>query len=394
MTEPVWPLPSRIEIARRLAALVGLVGLAVSTIGWFFRPHQFFRSYLVAFLFWTTLALGCLVVTLLHRLTGGAWGDALQRILAAGAGTFPLLAVLFVPVAVSVREIYPWAAGAARYDALLVRKAGYLNVPFFVGRAVFFFVVWIALAEVYNRWAARLEASADPALGHRLRNLAGGGLVAMVLTVTFAAVDWAMSLEPHWFSTIYGLIFLVGGALAAFAFAIATLAWLAREEPRVLGKAQAHDLGKLLFAFVMLWAYVNFSQFLIVWSANLPEEVPWYARRFAGGWQWLALVIVVCHLILPFFLLLSRDLKRDTRRLGLLALGLLAARLIDLYWLVAPATDGRSGLAVHWLDFAVTATIGGLWLALFFSRLGRRPPWPIPASAPAVAVGLARMEAV
>jgi hypothetical protein len=273
---------------------------------------------------------------------------------------------------------------------LLQHKALYLNPVGFVGRAVFYFAVWATLAHFLNRWSRRLDESKDPVTarqaGRRLRGLSGGGILLLGLTITFSSIDWAMSLDPHWFSTIYGLIFMVGQVLSAFTLVILLVSTLGGEVRlrEAIPPQTVHDLGKLLLAFVMLWAYIHLSQFLITWSGNLPEETPWYLNRLQGGWQHLAHVLIAFHFVLPFLLLLSRDLKRDVRRLAFVAGLLFLMRFVDLYWLVAPAFVAGKGFAPHWLDVAAPLGLGGLWIAAFARELGRRPLLP---AAPVVVAG-------
>jgi hypothetical protein len=321
---------------------------------------------------------------MIHHLTGGVWGLVIRRILEAGTRTLPLLALLFLPIAVGLPRHYSWARPeVVAADPVLVHKSLYLNPAFFLGRAVFYFAVWIALAYRMSRLSLALDAGPDPRVERRLRGISGGGLVLLGLTITFSSVDWAMSLDPHWFSTIYGILFMVGQALSALAFVIVMLALLSGEKPLsdVVRPTGVHDLGKLLLAFVMLWTYMHLSQFLIVWSGNLPEEIPWYLRRLQGGWQAVALVLVLFHFALPFLLLLSRDLKRNAGLLAWVAGGLLAVRLADVFWLVAPDAGGPgshgTGLAFQWLDVAVPVGLGGVWLAAFLRELQAHPLVPV-----------------
>jgi hypothetical protein len=242
---------------------------------------------------------------------------------------------------------------------------------------VFYFTVWLALAYFLNKWSAEQDLAPSPSLKTRLRNLSGPGLVLWGLTITFASVDWVMSLEPHWFSTIYGAIFMVGQALATLAFVIIALMVLADREPfrDFLKPSHFHDLGNLMFAFVMLWAYVVFSQFLIIWAGNLPEETPWYVRRLNGGWGWIALSLVVFQFALPFLLLLVRENKRRIGVLASIAGIILAMRLLDLYWVVTPAFY-QNRIHIHWMDVAAPVAIGGIWIAAFVWQLKKRPLLP------------------
>ena len=364
---------------RRIALGAGIVGVVLCAVGAFASPAQFLRSYLVAYVFWTGAALGSLAILMINYLTGGAWGAVIRRALESATRTLPLMAVLFFPVALGLSRLYTWAQpDVVAHDPLLQHKSLYLNVPFFLARTVLYFTAWIVVASFLNRWSLEQDARPDPATDHRLEQLSRGGLVLLGLTMTFAAVDWIMSLQPHWFSTIFGIIFMGGSVVTALAFAIPIAAVLADQKPLggIITPTQFHDLGKLLLAFVMLWAYFALSQFLIIWAGNLPEEIPWYLDRLRGGWQWVALAVVVFHFVLPFVVLLSRKAKRRPHVLAALALFLVALRFVDVYWLVTPAfSPGR--IAVHWLDAAALLAIGGLWLATYVQRLVEHPVVPL-----------------
>lgn len=361
------------------AFLAGAAGLAVCAGGGFLNPEQFFRSYLLGYLLWIGIALGSLGIVMLHHLTGGGWGFVIRRCLESGARTLPFMAALFLPLLLGLSDIYPWARPAEMSrDALLRHKSAYLNVPFFVIRTGCYFAVWIGLTACITRWSLEQDRTADPRLTRRLQVLSGPGLVAYGLTATFAAIDWAMSLEPHWFSTIYGILFIVGQVLASLAFMIPVALQLADREPlaQVITPARLQDLGNLLLAFVMLWAYIAFSQYLIIWAGNLPEEIPWVLHRTRGGWQWIALGLTVFHFVVPFLLLLSRGTKRDASVLSAVAVGLIVMRLVDLFWLVAPAFH-HTGVAIHWMDVVAPVGIGGIWVALFLRQLQGTPLVPI-----------------
>lgn len=360
---------------QKRALVVGVVASIAATTGAFADPTQFFRSYLVGWLFWIGLGLGSLAIVMLHHMTGGSWGFAIRRLLEAGMRTLPLLAVLFVPIAFGLDRLYPWTDEAAvASDHLLQHKAAYLNTPFFLARTLGCFVLWIGFAAIMLRLAGKTDRTGDKKHLKRARMLSGPFLAIYGGTMTFAAIDWAMSLEPHWLSTMYGVIFVVGQALSTLAFAIVASSWLGRHDPfrRFLKPDHFHDLGNLMFAFVLLWAYTSFSQFLIIWSGNVSEETPWYLARTHGGWQALALSLVVLHFAVPFLLLLWRRIKRDTRVLPFVALLILGMRFVDITWLVGPAFHPE-GLAFHWLDLAVPIAIGGLWLAYFVHNLKGRP---------------------
>lgn len=357
----------------------GVLGLAVAGAGALIDPAQFFRSYLIAYLFWSGIALGSLALISLNHVSGGRWGIVVRRICESATRTLPLLLLLFLPLLFGLSSLYEWARPEeVAHDALLQHKALYLNVPFFIVRLAIYFAVWIVLSRLLSRWSLEQDASGDPIYVRRFQLLGRGGLVLYALTMTFAAVDWVMSLEPHWYSTIYGILIIGGQVLSAFAFVIPVLMMVATRPPfsAVVTAERFHDLGKLLLAFVMLYAYFAFSQFLIIWAANLPEETPWYLKRLAGGWQWVAIALVLFHFALPFAILLSRNLKRDARRLAVIAFVVLCARLVDIYWLVTPVfSPGR--LAVHWMDFAALFGVGGVWLSFFLWQLQGQPLLPL-----------------
>jgi hypothetical protein len=315
--------------------------------------EAFLRAYLLGYMFWLGVALGSLALVMLHDLTGGAWGTAARRLAEPAAKTVPLFALLFLPIALNLRELYAWARPEVlAADEGIRHKALYLNAPFFLARAALYFAIWTALSILATR-RPRDEAGAE--------RRAGPGLILYGLTMTFASVDWLMSLDPHWYSTIFGLWIMVGQVLAAFAFAIALGA-----RGRAFPTEAMHDLGKLLFAFVMVWAYLGLSQWLITWSGNLPEEIPWYIRRLEGGWQWVALAIIVFHFALPFAILLSRGTKRNPGALWKVAAFLLAMRLVDLYWIIVPASHaGPRAFDPKLVEPALPLAIGVVWLIAF-----------------------------
>lgn len=375
-----WHLGRNHSLQRlgRRAIFAATAGAVLCAGGAFWDPGRFFQSYLVAYLFFVGATLGCLAILMLQYVTGGAWGAVVRRPLESGVRTLPLMALLFVPVAVGLPWLYEWARPEAMHDPLLVHKRAYLNVPFFLVRAAFYFSAWSVVARFLMRWSEEQDRTDDPRTGERLELLSRGGLVLLGLTMTFASVDWAMSLEPHWFSTMYGVLFMGGSVLTAFAVVIAVAASLAATPPfsDVFSAGRFHDLGKLLLAFVMLWAYFSLSQFLIVWSGNLPEEIPWYLRRMRGGWQWLALGLVAFHFALPFVVLLSRDVKRKARTLAGVAVALVVIRLVDVFWMVAPAFR-QTAPSLSWLDLATVVGIGGVWIAVFVRQLAGRPLVPM-----------------
>lgn len=374
--------PPSVDQFQRRALMVGGVAVAVCIIGAIFNLEQFLRSYLVAYVFWLGITLGCLAILMLQHMSGGAWGLVIRRLLESATRTFPLLALLFLPIALGVRSLYIWALPPAdASDALkhaLEHKALYLNVPFFLSRAVFYFAVWNLMSYFLNKWSLEQDRTGHRPLTTKLQSLSGPGLVLYGLTVTFASVDWLMSLEPQWFSTMYGMLIMAGQALSAMAFIIAVVVALSQYKPlsEVVKPRHLHDLGKLMLAFLMIWAYFGFSQFLIIWSGNLPEEIPWYVRRLQSSWKWMGLALVVLQFGLPFVLLLSRDLKRNSRTLVTVAIAVIVMRLVDLIWLTGPEFH-EGALRIHWMDVLMPIGLGGLWLAYFAHQLKARPLLPI-----------------
>jgi hypothetical protein len=376
---PVEQTYQRFVRLRQTALTIGILALLLSAAGFAVAGKtQFFQSYLYAYMVWMCLTLGMFGLTLLHHTVRGSWGLPILRFLEAGAATLPLMLVLFLPVLAGLPELYPWARPeVVQANAHLQHKTGYLNVPFFVVRAAIYFAIWIGLARVLRRWSLQQDMTEDPALAQKRMNLSAPGLVLFVLTVTFAMIDWVMSLEPLWQSSIYGAWFIVGQGLSAFAFSTTVLLIAARHKPfaDVVTPQLTRDLGNLTFAFVILWAYTSFSQFLIMWSANLPEEIVYYVKRNQGGWQYLSAALTVLQFFLPFLLLLSSRVKRYAGLLLKVMVFLLVMRVVDLFWIIVPAF-GRQTLSVHWLDITLLAGIGGVWLAWFAQQVRSAPLLP------------------
>jgi hypothetical protein len=369
----------RFDRLERRCLTVGGAALFLSVGGAFLNPSRFFQAYLLGYLFWVGIALGCLAILMLHHLVGGRWGFVIQRFLEAGVRTLPLMALLFLPILLGLKDLYLWARPeAVAAEEILRHKQAYLNASAFFGRAVAYFAAWIGTGTILTMLSDRRDQGTETLpLTRRMLVLSGPGLLLYGVTVSFAAIDWAMSLEPLWFSSIYGVVFIVGQGLAALAFVIVAAVLLSDQEPLrgAITPQQFHDLGNLLLAFVMLWAYIAFSQFLIIWSGNLPEEIPWYINRIGGGWGVLAAILIVFHFVVPFLLLLSRSTKRRAKVLVRVAAAILILRLLDLFWLTAPSFHPRS-FSLHWMDLLLPVGLGGIWLAAFLWHLKRRPLLP------------------
>jgi hypothetical protein len=318
-----------------------------------------------------------LAFLMLHFLVGGKWGVMIRRLLESATRTLPLIALLFVPLLFGLQAVYPWAApGHIAEDEILRQKSAYLNVPFFIARTILYLALWGALGHFFNRWSRQQDASAELPAGKHMRRLSGPGLLIYLFTMSFASVDWIMSIEPHWYSTGYGIIWIINQGVTALAFAIVGLAWLGSREPLAtrLRASHFHDLGNLLLAFIMLWAYMMFSQYLIIWSGNLAEEIPWYIARTEGLWRWLPPLLVIFHFFVPLFLLLMRDVKRNPSLLVWVAAGVLVMRLLDTFWMIVP---GFEHSALHWLDATLMIGMGGLWLGVFLWQLQKMPLLPL-----------------
>jgi len=375
---PADSITAQIGRWQRNSLLAGVAGVLLAVVAFLIDREQFLRSYLFAYLYWTGMALGCLAILLMHHVVGGKWGMLIRRLCEAGARTLPFMAVLLIPILLGMTVLYAWTRPEAAHDTSIQSKAAYLNVPFFVARAIIYFAIWFLYSHLLSKWSSELDRTHDERLISKMRAVSAPGLVVLTLTTTFAFVDWIMSLEPHWFSTIYGAMFMIGEMVESFAFVIALMIILSKVTPlkEYVTAQHIHDLGNMLFAFMVLWAYLSFSQFLIIWAGNLPEEIPWYLSRLRGGWGWVALTIVIFHFAVPFALLLFRGVKRREDRLFRVCLLMIVIRLVDVYWVTEPAFYGQR-LRIHWMDFVTPIAVGGLWLAVFFWQLKSRPLVPV-----------------
>ncbi len=372
LTSHLAPL---IERWQKRALITGAAAAVLSLIGAIFNRAQFFHSYLFAWIFWSGLPLGALVIVMMQFLSGGKWGLAVRNLSTAAYRTLPLMALLFLPVIFGLRDIFGWANGERGEARGYHHKAEYLNAPFFTARAVFYFVVIGIIGALLRRWT--LAQGSAKTIPTRLTALSSGGLIIYVLCMNFASTDWIMSLDPKWYSTIFVEVFIVGQFLSALALVTALLALFARDNALAekIPTKVFHDLGNLLLAFVIFWTYVSFSQFLIIWSGNLPKEIGWYLDRSRGGWQWLAVAVAIFQFFVPFVLLLSREAKRDKQRLAVIALGIVLANIVADFWQLAPSFQ-PARFYVHWLDFSELLALGGFWFALFFYFLKQQPLLP------------------
>ncbi len=356
MAAQEYQAPESVGRLQQRALLVGGIALVVSILGAMRTPELFYQSYLMSFLLILGLTVGSLGLLMLQHLTSGHWGIIIRRSLESATRTLPLMAIAFLPIALfGMRYLYSghgnekgWLnAPSTGEGALSDFQRGYLTQNGFYIRAVIYFAVWLLLMFIFNILSKQQDARPeDRALRLRFKMLAGPGIILYVFVMSFAAIDWAMSLSPHWASTIYGFLFVAGQLISSMSFMIAVVVLLARSEPfaSVLQKRHLHDLGKLLLAFVMLWAYFDFSQLLIIWSGNQPEEISFYRTRLYGGWGVVAVIVLVFHFFVPFFLLLSQDVKRNAKVLPKIAMWLIFMRLVDLFWMTRPEFTSSASL--------------------------------------------------
>jgi hypothetical protein len=383
--------PAMLTRFRTAAAAIGAVCSVIAIIVAFLDRELFLQSWLVSFMFWLGLTLGCMTLLMLQYTTGGNWGILGRRFWEAATKTLPFLFLMWLPLVFGMKVLYPWAT--MKPEDLLVDRARYwLNPTLFVVRGIIYFVLWGLWAWRLNRWSQTEErGDATPQRFVRIQNFSGAGIVMYAVTISFAAIDWTMSLTPMWWSTVYGMVFMVGECLTAFAFTIYLLARFAQIEPigRIVKPDHFHDYGKLMFTFVILWAYLSFSQWLVIWQGNITAEIRWFLDRVHGHWKIIATLLIFFHFVLPFAIMLSRNLKRQPRKLVRMAFWILVVRIVDLFWYVQPsfhpsveAHGDLSGLApISWSVVAMNVVnllaIGGLWLTIFYWQLGKRSLMPV-----------------
>jgi hypothetical protein len=361
-----------------VALAIGLLGLVISSLGWFTDTARFYHAWLTAFLYWLSLGLAGLFFTMLHYLTAARWSVVLRRISEGLMLQLPWLVIAFLSVLFGMHDLFHWSHGEAiASDHLLEWKSGYLNAPFFVVRAAVYFAVWTILALLLRKRS--LAQDAQPQIDHvaGLRKLSAGGMLLFAVTVTFASFDWIMSLEPHWYSTIFGVYFFGGCFLSGVSLMVVICFFLRKNG--ILRESitieHYHDLGKLMFAFTIFWSYIGFSQFFLIWYGNIPEETIWYLSRWEGGWSSVSLVLLFGHFAIPFVVLIFRAVKRSPILLGLVAVWILVMHWIDLYWLVYPTFMEQSA-GVGWIELAPVVGIGGVFTALFWRSFSTRPVLP------------------
>ncbi len=363
----------------RISIIIGAVFLALSAIGFFADKNQFFFSYQVAFAFWLSIGLGGLFLTLLHHVFGATWSVVLRRIMETIMKILPWMVLFFLPMLLGLHELFHWThADAVAQDPLLQQKQPFLNVPFFIIRAIIYFAVWIYLARWFYKKSVDQDREYDSKQAHRMRQAAAPAIILFALTLTFAAIDWMMSLDPHWYSTIYGVYYFAGSTLATIAILILFTRVIQAKGGmnNVLNLDHYHDMGKLLFTFVVFWAYIAFSQYFLIWYANIPEETLYYFHRWEGNWKTISLIIVFGKFVIPFFILITRSSKRNLAFLTAISLWLLLMQWLDLYWMIMPTLHHHS-THFSWLDVTTILGIGGVFVGLFFRQVPKQEIVPV-----------------
>lgn len=360
-----------------MALIVGGIGLAASVAGFSVDKEQFFFSYLVSFAYWASLGLGALFFVLLHHLVGATWSIVLRRIAENVMATLPIMFVFFIPVAFGLHDLYHWShAEAVKDDPILQGKAGYLNMPFFIVRTVIYFGIWATLAFLLHRYSLRQDRGENTS--KQMLKVSAPGMILFAFTITYAAFDWMMSLEPHWYSTIYGVWYFAGSLLTFLSFMVVFGLYLRKNAAleNTIKVDHFHDLGKLMFAFTIFWAYISFSQYFLIWYANIPEETVYYLKRWEGSWQVISLLLVFGHLMLPWLALIPRATKRNMNSLKAIAVWLLIMHWFDMHWAIMPNLH-KTGFSPSWMDAATMMGIGGIFLWYFWRQMAARAVIPV-----------------
>lgn len=359
--------------------IVGIAGLAVSAIGYFLNPAQFFHSYLNAFIFWFSIAMGSLFFVMLHHLVAARWSVTLRRLAENVMMQTPLMLLFFLPLLLGLHDLFHWTHHeAVEADLILQKKAPYLNITFFVVRAAVFFGVWVAISVLLFKASLKQDLNPEEAITKRMRVISAFGIIAYAFTFSFASFDWLMSLDAHWYSTIFGVYIFSGSLVAIISFLVIVLFFLRRQGilRNMVTTEHFHDLGKLLFAFTVFWAYIAFSQYFLIWYANIPEETIWFRNRWVGSWKEVSLLLVMGHFVFPFFIMITRSAKRKAALLTVMAFWMLFMHWVDLYWVIMPGLY-EEGFDLSWFDLTAFIGTGGIFVWFLLKRIAAHPVIPV-----------------
>ncbi len=361
------------------ALIIGIAGLIATLAGYFIDHSQFFFSYLTAYMFWMTMTLGAFFFTMLHHLTGADWSIVLRRILETVMMTLPVMAILFIPILLGLHDLYHWShEDVVAADPILEKKSVYLNPVFFTIRVVIYFTIWFLLARGLYKTSLAQDAGYQPEQTVKMRKISAPGMILFALTITFASFDWLMSLDAHWYSTIFG-VYIFGGSLLSILTFMVLFGNMLRKKgilADTITIEHYHDLGKFLFGFVIFWGYIGFSQYFLIWYANIPEETIWYLYRWEGSWKIITMVIVFGHFLIPFIALMPRFVKRNLGSLSFFAFWILIMHWIDIYWLVIPNLH-HHGAQFSWMDLTATLGIGGIFFWYFLHKYYKHALVPV-----------------
>jgi len=364
---------------RKTSFIVAVIGVVFSVLGFFVDSAAFFYSYLTAFVFWTSITLGGLFFTMLHHITGAVWSTVLRRLMESIMQTIPLLALLFIPIIFGIADLYHWShSDAVLSDSLLQKKAPYLNIPFFLIRTLIYFAVWFLLAHFLYKISLQQDKEFNPIQITKFRKISAPGIILFALTITFAAFDWLMSLDPHWYSTIFGVYIFAGSFLSTTAFLVVITQAIRKRGflQRTITTEHFHDLGKFMFAFTIFWGYMAFSQYFLIWYANIPEETIWYLHRWEGSWKYITMVLVFGHFVIPFLGLMTRASKRNLTYLKVMSLWILLMHYFDIYWIVMPVRYAHH-FHFSWIDLTTFVGVGGIFLWFMWSKFWGRALVPV-----------------
>ncbi len=365
-------IPKNLSLVK-LSLIAGVAGLLLSIVGYFVDQGQFFHSYLVAFSFWITISLGGLFLSLLHHLTGAVWSVVIRRIFETIMAILPWMMLFIIPALFGMRELYHWShPETVAHDELLQIKSPYLNVTFFIIRTVVFALIWTLVGRALYRFSIKNDETGDETYLQKAKRLSPAGIILFALTFSFASFDWLMSLDAHWYSTIFGVYIFGGSTLAIYSFITLFVIFFDKKGPLkgLVSVEHYHDLGRLIFTFVVFWSYIAFSQYFLIWYANIPEETVWFTHRWVGSWKIISVFLVIGQFIIPFFILMIRAMKRNLLMLTVMASWMLIMHYVDMYWLVMP-TLHHEGARLSWMDATTFIGIGGIFVWLFLHQLAR-----------------------